>query len=343
MSAHYIIDQHKVGAREIPLVSTTLTAADAWGNFKVRFSIGRMNYTIEPGLYGVGNPGKESPVLVSANYKLSFDALRKELKGLDAWILVLDTKGVNVWCAAGKKTFGTDELVRQIRETDLDSVVSHRKLVLPQLGAPGIAGFKVKKATGFSVIYGPVRASDIPAYLEAGFKATDEMRRVRFTFKDRVVLLPVEGVYAGKYMLFITAVFFLLSGLHGGGYSLDFTRTVGFNALINLLWAYLAGVFLGPLLLPWLPTRSFSIKGFFAGAAVFAVSLLMHTAGAGLLEMSAWFLLITGISSFFTLNYTGSTTFTSLSGVKKEMASAIPIQATAGILGSILWVTARFV
>jgi len=66
----------------------------------------RMSYAISPGLYAVGNPTKESDVFVSANYKLSFDVLRRELKGFNAWILVLDTKGINVWCAAGKGTFG---------------------------------------------------------------------------------------------------------------------------------------------------------------------------------------------------------------------------------------------
>ena len=71
-----------------------------------------MAYTVEPGLYSVGNPGNDSPVLVSANYKLTFDVLRRNLAGLNCWLLILDTKGINVWCAAGKGTFGTDELTK---------------------------------------------------------------------------------------------------------------------------------------------------------------------------------------------------------------------------------------
>ena len=85
----------------------------------------------------MGSPSPDSPVLVSANYKLSFDVLRRSLAGIDAWILVLDTKGINVWCAAGKGTFGTEELLRRIAAVRLGEVVSHRRLVLPQLGAPG--------------------------------------------------------------------------------------------------------------------------------------------------------------------------------------------------------------
>ncbi len=101
-------------------------------------------------------------VLVSANYKMSFDRLRQALSGLDLWILVIDTKGINVWCAAGKGTFGTEELVGRIAQVGLGDVVKGRGLILPQLGAPGVAANEVLKRTGFKVVYGPVRASTFP-------------------------------------------------------------------------------------------------------------------------------------------------------------------------------------
>ena len=65
-------------------------------NWKVRWGIGRMSASVTPGIYGIGKPDANSPVLVTANYRLTFDALRKELSGISAWILVLDTRGVNV-------------------------------------------------------------------------------------------------------------------------------------------------------------------------------------------------------------------------------------------------------
>ena len=94
-----------------------------------------MNYRVEPGLYAVGQPDPQSPVLVSANYKLSFDRLRCRLAGLSVWILVIDTNGINVWCAAGKGTFGADEIVRCVESSRLSEVVAHRTLIVPQLGA----------------------------------------------------------------------------------------------------------------------------------------------------------------------------------------------------------------
>jgi CO dehydrogenase/acetyl-CoA synthase gamma subunit (corrinoid Fe-S protein) len=86
-----------------------------------------MRYRAAPGLYRIGQPDANSPVLVTANYKLTVDRVRKELVGMNVWLLVLDTKGVNVWCAAGKGTFGTDELVRRIQAANLNEVVGPRR------------------------------------------------------------------------------------------------------------------------------------------------------------------------------------------------------------------------
>ena len=165
-----------INSIEYPQVPTQLYWTDKVGAFKARIGFGRMNYTVEPGIYTVGNPDENSPVLISANYKLSFDALRKELTSLNAWIIVIDTKGINVWCAAGKGTFGTDEIVRRINLIELAKIVSHRKIIVPQLGAVGVSAHKVKKLSGFSVIYGPVRAKDIIEFMQSGMQAAEKMR-----------------------------------------------------------------------------------------------------------------------------------------------------------------------
>ena len=117
-----------------------------------------MNYKVDPGLYALGKPDDKAPVVVTANYKMTFDRLREALTGQDLWILVLDTKGINVWCAAGKGTFGTKELIERIESSGLADIVSHRDLILPQLAGPGVSAHVVKKSSGFKVIYGPIRA-----------------------------------------------------------------------------------------------------------------------------------------------------------------------------------------
>jgi hypothetical protein len=262
-------------------------------------------------------------VFVTANYTLSFDALRAAVKEIDCYILVLDTQGINVWCAAGKGTFGTDELVRRIEATHLHEVVNHRKLILPQLGAPGVAAHEVRKRSGFAVEYGPVRAKDLPEYL-VNHRATDEMRKVGFALRDRAVLIPVELVHVLLPMAVAAALLFVAGGV--------LTSAAAVVAI-------LAGVVLFPLLLPYLPTRDFSSKGLILGgitAIPFGlVALLTKTQptwwiGAGWAVV--YLLAMPPVTAFLALNFTGSTPFTSRTGVRHEIFTYIPI--TAGIFGA---------
>ena len=331
----------------VPRVGTRLGLGDALGRWKVRWGIGRMGYSVRPGIYAVGQPTCESPVFVSANYRMSFDRLRSELDGLDGWILVLDTRGINVWCAAGKGTFGTEELVGRVESVGLAEVVSHRRLIVPQLGAPGVSAHEVRRRSGFRVVYGPVRAEDIPAFLEAGMKATPEMRRVRFTLRDRVALTPMEIRGAAKYAIAAAVVLMVLSGLWRGGYSVERLVGLGPRHVLLLLGGYMAGAVLAPTLLPWLPGRAFSAKGAWVGLVVFLGAAVYAYARPGLFENwlsgAAWLLLIPAIASFLAMNFTGASTYTSLSGVQEEMRVAVPAQVVCSVLGLVLWVVARFV
>ncbi len=325
-------------AGKIPRVDHRLSPADRWGSLLVRLSWKRNHYRVDPGLYGLGRPGPESPVLVTANYKLSFDCLRSALAGHAAWILVLDTGGINVWCAAGKGSFGTEELARRVRGHQLAKVVSHRRLVLPQKGAPGVAAYRLKSLCGFSAAYGPVRARDLPAYLEAGGKADPAMRRVEFPLAERAVLIPVEVVQALKYYLFIVPLIILLSGAAGPGEFWSAAWEHGAPACLALFLALAAGAVVTPLLLPWLPGRAFSLKALWPGLAADLGFLLLSLdrldSLAGLLETVAWLLIIPALGSFLALNFTGASTYTSLSGVRKEMRRAMPLLAGAGLVGT---------
>ena len=331
----------------VPRVLSTLVRADRWGSIKARWDVGRMHYTIEPGLYALGNPDEKAPVLVTANYKMSFDILREALPGRNVWIMVLDTNGINVWCAAGKGTFGTDELVRQIESCGLKNIVTHRELILPQLSGPGVAAFKVKKLSGFKAVYGPVEATDLPAFLDAGLKATQEMRCKTFTIKERAALVPVELVSVLKGVLVIFPVFFFLSGFGGqNGYWINALDS-GLFAVFALMAAVGAGAVLTPILLPWLPGRAFSLKGLVAGL-ITAVILIAFRAGSlssltGRVEILAWLLLIPAITAYLAMNFTGASTYTSLSGVKKEMKWAVPLEIAAGAAGLLLWLGSQFV
>ena len=313
-------------------VSTELTFKDISGTWKARWSINRMNYKVDPELYYVGAPDADSPVLVTANYKMSFDALRKELSGISAWILVLDTKGINVWCAAGKGTFGTEELIKRIKVSGLSGVVEHRTLILPQLGAVGVSAHEIQKRSGFKVVYGPIRAEDVPAFLKNGMQADKEMRTVRFNFIDRTVLTPVEIVDSIKPSLIIFGVMFLLN-------LIGLTRFTGVD-VYSYIGALLFGCVLTPMLLPWVPGRAFSLKGWLLGLlwaiGVIVINGFFRTADYGILTSIAYSLTLPSISAYCAMNFTGCSTYTSYSGVIKEMKISIPLIAVSIGLGIVL-------
>ena len=314
----------------VKTVSTTLTFKDHLGAWKARWGIGRMDYTIEPGLYAVGNPNNDSPVFVSANYKLTFDTLRKNLVGLDCWLLILDTKGINVWCAAGKGTFGTDELVNRIESSELSKYVSHKKLILPQLGATGVSAHEVKRQIGYDINYGPVRASDIKEYIEAGYKATKEMRTVKFTLWDRLVLTPMELIPALKMSLPVFGVMLAVN--------IFAKRKFDKTDVAANLGAIITGTVLTPAMLPVIPGKAFALKGWLLGLG-FTASLLglsgKFKKGNRLLSAGS-LLLYPAISSYLAMNFTGSSTYTSPSGVNKEMKKALPFIVGSAAVGAVL-------
>lgn len=343
----FVISSINTPAGQLPKVSAKLEWQDHWGSIKARWGVGRMDYTIDPGLYALGNPDNNSPVLVTANYKMSFDRLREAMPGRDAWILVLDTKGINVWCAAGKGTFGTDELIKRIESSRLRDIVSHRKLILPQLGAPGVAAHLVAQVSRFKVHYGPIRAKDMAAYLNAGLKTTAEMRIMTFPLKERVVLIPIELIETIKPFLIIAPILFILGGIGGPAGFWANAFNYGLFAVVAFLAAILGGAVINPIFLPYLPGRAFSIKGFSIGVTIAIILLCLRDinlqAWPGRIEALAWLLIIPAVAGYLAMNFTGASTYTSLSGVKKEMRWALPSEIAFAISGLLIWITSRLI
>jgi acetyl-CoA decarbonylase/synthase complex subunit gamma len=305
----------------------------------MRWGIGRDRYAVPPGLYAVGNPGEASPLVATANYKLSFDHLRRALAGVDAWVMVLDTKGINVWCAAGKGTFGTEEVVRRLAAVDAGRAVTHATLILPQLGGPGVSAHEVRRQSGFKVVYGPVRAADLPTFVRNGMRATPAMRRVTFTLRERFAVAPIEAVQRFVPTLVTMLLFFLAAGVGRNGYRVAMEQ---WPRLAVAVWAnFLAGVALTPALLPALPGRAFAVKGaamgLLTGVALWWLGAYRPVEGAAIAVLSV------AVCSFLGLMFTGCTPYTSPSGVRREMPWALRLQIAGALVGLALWFAARFV
>lgn len=320
----------------MPQISTKLTFADHLGAWKARWGFGRMNYMVPPGLYAVGTPASDDPVLVTANYKMTYDIVRRSLTGYNVWLLVLETYGINVWCAAGKGTFSTQELVQRIGLSSLAKVISHRRLILPILGAPGVAAHEVKRQTGFNIRYAAIRAKDIAQYLENNMKTTAKMQEQTFTLRERAVLIPVELILQMKLtVIAVMTLFFIATALNG--------IHSGLMAVYAYLGAVFSGIAVAPLLLPWLPGKSFAFKGFLTGLAwITTFYFLADGQDWNVLVTAAAFLAIPAVSAYYTLNFTGCTPFTSRSGVKKEIRFAVPAMGIAVILSVFCVIVGKF-
>lgn len=237
---------------------------------------------VRPGLYAVGNPDSDSPVLVTGNFDLTVRRLVQAIDGqVDVWLLVADSAGINVWCAAGGGYFTAEKVIASVKSSHLSTVVKHHALILPQLCANGIDGWCIRQETGWGVHWGPVRAEDIPSYLAAKRKKTDPMRWVRFPLKDRLEMVTVTLGFYGLLILIPVFIF-----LHALFWSIAIS-------LIGLSYFY-------AVVHPWLPGNDGRMKSF--PLAVIALSGLLVYALLGspmtTLSLFHWTLGLIGLSIF---------------------------------------------
>ena len=181
-----------------------------------------------------------------------------------------------------------------------------------ELGATGVSAWEIKRDSGWQVKFGPVRARDLRVFLSNGLKKNDEMRRVRFPFRERMAIAPTELVQSWPLLLGILAASALLALPLDAGYG---ARLLG--AGLPLLGAVAVGTILFPALLPYVPFRAFSLKGALLGALwVIAVSLALRMPVAGAAALT---LMAVPIAAFLAMNFTGSSTFTSKPGAALEV------------------------
>jgi 2-polyprenyl-3-methyl-5-hydroxy-6-metoxy-1,4-benzoquinol methylase len=237
---------------------------------------------VRTGLYAVGHPSATSPVLVTGDFDLTVRRLVRAIDGkVDVWLLVADSAGINVWCGAGGGYFTAEKVIAALKSTHLSAVVNHHALVLPQLCANGVDGWRIRKETGWGVHWGPARADDIPAYLAANRKKTDAMRWVKFPLKDRLEMVTVTMGFYGLLILLPVLIFWrhmfwpVAASLVGLSY---------FYAIIH----------------PWLPGRDGLYKSIplsvISLAGLFAYSAFLNP--LPIQQLFHWVVGLTGLSVF---------------------------------------------
>ncbi len=143
-------------------------------------------FPCQTGLLKIGHPDRNSPVFLTCNFHLTVERVKKALQGIDCYLLIANSKGINVWCASTGGHLTNHSVISVIKTSGIEELVDHRQLILPQLAAAGVEARVIRQKTGWRCIWGPVYARDIPAFLNHGLQKTPEMRQVVFPFSQRM-------------------------------------------------------------------------------------------------------------------------------------------------------------
>lgn len=275
-------------------------------------------FIIEPGLYYIGDTyDVNTPMLVTCNYHMTVFLLYRILKKRNVRILVIDTKGINVWCSSGKGQFSAKEIFRQLDKYPPEMLNSGGKLeiILPKLSLSGVSLAALKERLIVPKI-GPIYAHDIPAYLDDLPLKNRIKDKFKFTLKDRVfTLIPSVAQFLVNSVPIAAALFII-----------NFFFKIQFHWHVIAISTLFAILYI--LLFPLLPTKTFSIKAIVLSLLFSAgyTAYFMFT-GKALLSLT-YFLYITttfAYGIFFALYYTGSTGVSNYSLVKKEMIRYLPV------------------
>lgn len=268
-------------------------------------------FPVKTGLIRVGQPDRQSPVLVTCNFGLSVRRVLRALRRLDAYLLVANSRGINVWCAASGGLLTSNDVISVVKTSGIGDLVEHRRLVLPQLSATGVERSVVEEKTGWRVVFGPVYAQDIPAYLANHYKKTEGMRTVRFNLFER---LEMAAMWASPISV-IPLIPLLIWWRHLALPFVAIVWGIALAAFVGFPWlpSWLVGVRSGQALPGWtkylvvFDPRSQKILAVWAAAVAALVAYGLLVADWGWVTILGWILASLAVALLISLDLTGST------------------------------------
>lgn len=123
--------------------------------------------TMEEGIYEIGKPDENSPVMVTTNFALTYFVVSGEIEGskVPAWLLVKDTEGLSVLTAWAAGKFAGDDVGMFVNKSGIADKVKHKEIILPGYAA-AIVGEMEEELPEWTVTVGPREAAHIPAFLK---------------------------------------------------------------------------------------------------------------------------------------------------------------------------------
>jgi acetyl-CoA decarbonylase/synthase complex subunit gamma len=125
---------------------------------------------MQQGIYPLGNPVEDSPVLITTNFSLTYFIVSGEIESsrVPSWLLVMDTEGLSVLTAWAAGKFVGDAIGAFVKKSGITDKVKHRKVVIPGAVAAISGDLEEELGSGWEVKIGPREAAHIPAYLKMG-------------------------------------------------------------------------------------------------------------------------------------------------------------------------------
>jgi acetyl-CoA decarbonylase/synthase complex subunit gamma len=152
-----------------------IVLSDFYGESLFPLLVERLNIYTDPqrplatteGIYPIGEPKEDSPVLITTNFSLTYFIVSGEIESsrVPAWLLVKDTEGLSVVTAWAAGKFVADAIAPFVKKCGIADKVKHHKLVIPGHAAAESGGLEEELAD-WEILVGPREGSNIPAYLK---------------------------------------------------------------------------------------------------------------------------------------------------------------------------------
>lgn len=293
----------------------------------------KRTYVVRPGLYYTGTHyDRDAPLLVTGNYHLSVLLVSRHVRRINARLLVIDTDGINVWCAAGKGAFCNAAILAQLNRYQRQTLTGSTwlTLLLPKFSLAGV-DFRALRKEKLRPIIGPLYAKDLPAYLASPPYRDNGQQTVRFDLQMRTFswlpgLVQFVG-YSGWLMLLFV------------GAEILFGATAPLGLLVVV--AFVATAY--PLLFPWLPGKRFAVKGLALGLTT-SVALIATAAYRGVApgELVAEIAFTVATGMFFGLSYTGNSAVSNYTKVRRETAQFLVPNVLLYVASLVVFFVAEF-
>jgi acetyl-CoA decarbonylase/synthase complex subunit gamma len=164
-----------IAAAFIAKYAGIIVLSDLSGESLFPLLLARMNIYSDPqrpmatkeGIYEIGGPGEDSPVLVTSNFSLTYFIVMGEIETsrVPAWLLVKDTEGLSVMTAWAAGKFVADAIAPLVKKSGIADKAKHKKLIIPGYAA-AISGELEEELPDWEIQIGPREAAHIPAFLK---------------------------------------------------------------------------------------------------------------------------------------------------------------------------------